>query len=196
MIKGLSVAILGTVALIATSAPAATAADPEIPRNFVRHELTHWTWYGPQDWVASDGANDLLVGSPTGERFLHYGASAAPCVYPPLWSTTDEFFAYSRNTALAGASSNNGLYSFGLKGARYTSIGAVQTIGQNYLRQSVKFTGKRGKKVVRGEMVVDFFYVDAGACGERLQIRSAPAKGHKASIKVLRKIQPLIFGPR
>ena len=45
-------------------------------------------------------------------------------------------------------------------------------------------------------MVVDFFYVDAGACGERLQIRSAPAKGYKASIKVLRKIQPLIFGPR
>ena len=108
MIKRLSVAILGTVALIATSVPAATAADPEIPRN----------WYGPQDWVASDGANDLLVGSPTGERFLHYGASAAPCVYPPLWSTTDEFFAYSRNTALARASSNYGLYSFGLKGAR------------------------------------------------------------------------------
>lgn len=60
----------------------------------------------------------------------------------------------------------------------------------------MKFTGKRGKKVIRGEMVVDFFYVDTGACGERLQIRSAPAKGYKASIKVLRKIQPLIFGPR
>jgi hypothetical protein len=48
---------------------------------------------------------------------------------------------------------------------------------------SMKFTGKRGKKVIRGEMVVDFFYVDAGACGERLQIRSAPAEGYKAALR-------------
>lgn len=198
MIKRATVAALGTMALVVSSGSAATAADPQVPKNFVRHDLTHWTWYGPADWVASDGANDLLVGSPTGQQFLHYGASAAPCVYPGAWSTSDEFFAYWRNLTLAGATSDYGLYSFALKGARYTSVGPVQTIGQNYLRQSTTFTGKRGKKLIRGEMVVDFFLVDAvsAACGQRLQIRSAPAKGYKSSIKVLRKVQQFIFGPR
>ena len=196
MFKRTGIAVLAAVSLALPLSAPADAADPDIPRNFVRHELTHWTWYGPQDWVASDGANDLLVGSPTGERFLHYGASAAPCVYPGYWSTSDEFFAYFRNASLAGAAENFGLYSFPLKGAKYTNVGGIQTIGENYLRQRSTFTGKRGKKVIRGELIVDFFYAGAGSCGERLQIRSAPAKGYGPSIKVLRKVQTFIFGPR
>lgn len=196
MIRRASITALCTVVALAVAAPTATAADPDIPRNFVRHELVHWTWYGPDDWIASDGANDLLVGSATGEKFLHYGASAAPCVYPPYWSTTDEFFAYFRDLSLKGGSEPYGLYSYPLKGARYTGTSAVRTIGQDYLRQTMRFTGKRGQRVIRGEMVVDFFYAGAGSCGERLQIRSAPAKGYKSSIRVLRTVQSLIFGPR
>ena len=181
-------AIVGALALTVTLAPSAEAAGP--PKGFTRHEITHWTWYAPKAWISSEGANDLYIMSPTGTEFLHYGASAAPCANPP------EFFAYIRNGYLAAAGANLDLWSRGLKGARYTSIGEAKPIGPNYYRETSKFQGKRGKKVIKGELVVDYFAVSYGVCGERQQVRSTPAVGYAKSIKVLQNVQKYIFGPR
>ncbi len=76
-------AVLTSLAVVAVGAIPASAA---VPKGFVRHEAAHWTWYGPANWVASEGANDLYLSSPTGTQYLHYGAGAAPCAYPPYYS--------------------------------------------------------------------------------------------------------------
>ncbi len=190
--------ITSTTVAHAAAAPAIATSSPNPPSNFRRHEMTHWTWYGPRTWVAAEGANDLYVSSPTGTQYLHYGASAAPCVYPPNYSDVPGFFSFVRNGYLSTAAANFGLYSHGLRSARFTSIGAIKQISPTYVRQTSRFTGRSGRTAVKGEMVLDFFVVDAasGVCGERQQVRSAPAKGFKASVSLLRKVQTFIFGPR
>jgi len=184
------------MALVGSFVVAPSPASAAVPRDFVRHEVTHWTWYGPRGWIESEGANDLIVTSPTGTQYLHYGAGGAPCTYPGVWSTPKEFFSYMRRGYLKGARSNFGLYSRGIKHARYTKVGRISKVGPNYLRQTSTYTGKRGKTPIRGELVLDFFYVSPGVCGERQQVRAAPAKGYSKSVKTLRKVQSLIFGPR
>lgn len=182
-----------TPALAAAPAPAPAAAvtPAAVPAGFVRHEMRHWTWYGPGNWIAAEGANDLYVVSPTGTSFLHYGASAAPCASPAA------FFAYVRRGYMNAATANLDLYSFGLTKARYVSVGAITTLRPYYYRQTSTFDGQRpGGKVIRGELVIDYFYAGAGACGERMQVRSAPAQGIVASLATLRKVQTYIFGPR
>ncbi|MEI6621690.1 MAG: hypothetical protein WCP28_07275 [Actinomycetes bacterium] len=182
-------AILGALALVVTLTPSAEAAGP--PKGFTRHEITHWTWYGPSGWINSEGANDLYVMSPTGTSFLHYGASAAPCGNPP------DFFAWVRGNYLSAAGAKFDLYSKGLKGARYTKIGLVQTITPNLAyRETSTFQGKRGKKVIKGELIIDYFAVSYGVCGERQQVHSTNAVGYAKSLKVLRSVQQFIFGPR
>jgi hypothetical protein len=183
--------VFGATAL---AAPAQRGNGP--PSNFVRHAGAHWTWYGPQGWIDSQGANDLYVGSPTGTLFLHYGASAAPCSYPGAYTTIGQFFAYVRKGYLAGVHQNYDFYSFGLSGAKFTSKPAPRRIGSNYYRQVLKFRGRRPNgKQIKGEMVIDFFYAGSGACGERQQVRSAPARGNRGSIRLLRQVQKYIFGP-
>ncbi len=192
----------GTITSMGTAQAAAPPVDavaaPNPPSNFRRHEMAHWTWYGPKNWVAAEGANDLYVSSPTGTQYLHYGASAAPCMYPPNYSDVPGFFSFVRNSYLSAASQNFGFYSHGLRSARFTSIGAVKQVSPTYVRQTSRFTGKSGGTAIKGEMVLDFFVVDAtsGVCGERQQVRSAPAKGFKNSVKLLRQVQTFIFGPR
>ena len=187
-----STALAAAIIVLPTASPASAA----VPKGFVRHEQAHWTWYGPAKWVAAEGANDLYLSSPTGTQYLHYGAGAAACSYPPYYSDAAGFFTYVRNSYRATARQNFSLYSRGISKARFTKVGAIKLIGQNYLRQTSQFTGKRGKKVIRGELVIDFFAVDYGVCGERQQVRSAPATGYAKSIKTLRSAQALIFGPR
>ena len=186
-------AVLTSIAVVAVGATPASAA---VPKGFVRHEAAHWTWYGPANWVASEGANDLYLSSPTGTQYLHYGAGAAPCAYPPYYSDAPGYFSLVLNSYKSTAGQPFSLYSKGIKKDRYTKVGAINTIGTNYLRQTSKFTGKRGKKVIRGEIIIDFFAVDYGTCGSRQQVRAAPASGYKKSIKTLRNAQTLIFGPR
>lgn len=195
-------AAAGTVSTTAAAqqatAPILAVSAPNPPSNFRRHEMQHWTWYGPKNWVAAEGANDLYISSPTGTQYLHYGASAAPCIYPPNYSDVSGFFSFVRNGYLSTAAQNFGLYSHGLRSSRFTSIGAVKQMSPTYVRQTSRFTGKSGGTAIKGEMVLDFFVVDAasGVCGERQQVRSAPTKGYANSVRLLRKVQTFIFGPR
>ncbi len=187
-----SAALAAAIIVLPTTSPASAA----VPKGFVRHEVTHWTWYGPANWVSAEGANDLYLSSPTGKLYLHYGAGAAACAYPPYYSNAAGLFTYVRNSYRATARQNFSLYSRGISKARFTKVGAIKVIGQNYLRQTSQFTGKRGKRVIRGELVIDFFAVGYGVCGQRQQVRSAPSVGYQKSIKTLRSAQSLIFGPR
>lgn len=192
IVWGLTAIIAAFAMIIGTAA----TADAVNVGKFKRRELQHWTWYGPAGWVSSEGANDLYISSPTGTQYLHYGAGGASCTYPPYYTDVNGFFAFVRNSYLATAKQNFSLYSLGIKKAKFTKVGAVKTVGQNWVRQTSAFTGKHGKTAIRGEMVIDFFYAGNGVCGDRQQVRSAPTSGYKNSIKTLRKVQSLIFGPR
>jgi hypothetical protein len=176
-------------ALPATAGAASASATP--PGNFERHDGEHWTWYAPPGWVSSEGANDIYVSSPTGTQYLHYGAGGTPC-YPPA-----EFFAGVRSSYQSSHSAF-GLYSLPLASARYTKVGPIQEPSPYYYRQSATFQGKRPSgAVVKGEIVLDLFAVDAyGTCGERQQVRSAPSKEIAKSLKLLRVVQSVLFGPR
>ena len=48
------------------------------------------------------------------------------------------------------------------------------------------------------EPCLDLFAVDPGnnVCGERQQVRSAPANGSGRSLRLLRTVQSVIFGPK
>ena len=190
--------VLPAWAVIAALIAAAPASAGGPPSNFVRHEGQHWTWYAPSGWIASEGANDIYIGSPTGSKFLHYGASAAPCSYPPYYTDVPGFFRYVRNSYLQLRGQAYDFYSFPLASAHYTSIGPIRALNQAYYRQISTFQGKtRSGTVIQGEMVLDFFAVDSyGNCGERQQIRSAPRRGIANSIRLLRTVQKYIFGPR
>lgn len=178
-----------TAALAATASAASASGAP--PGNFERHEGVHWTWYAPPGWVSSEGANDIYVSSPTGTQYLHYGAGGTPCYAPA------EFFAGVR-TSYASSRSAFSLYSLPLSGARYTKVGPIQEPSPGYYRQSATFQGKRPSgAAIKGEIVLDLFVVDAyGTCGERQQVRSAPSRGIAKSLKLLRVVQSVLFGPR
>jgi hypothetical protein len=148
--------------------------------------------------VGAEGANDIYIGSPTGTKFLHYGASAAPCSYPPYYTSVSGYFRYVRNSYKQLSGQAYDFYSYPLASARYTSIGPIRALNQAYFRQTNTFVGKRANGTqIQGEMVLDFFAVDSyGDCGERQQIRSAPSRGINSSINLLRTVQKFIFGPR
>ncbi|MGE5407523.1 MAG: hypothetical protein ACM3NV_02820 [Syntrophothermus sp.] len=186
-----AIAALLATACAALAPPRSAAATP--PGNFERHEGAHWTWYAPPRWTASEGANDIYVGSATGTLFLHYGAGGTPCYQP------QEFFEYVRAAYLRARRHSFDLYSFPLASAHYTKVGAIQTVGPSYYRQTVKYRGRRPNgAVILGELVLDEFAVEpaGGVCGERQQVRAAPARGIGASLRLLRIVQGVIFGPR
>jgi hypothetical protein len=192
MRKATWVAVATAILMLVTSVGAATAA----PKGFVRHAEANWTWFGPKSWGAAEGPNDIWISDPTGTQYLHYGAGGASCAYPPAYSTPEGFFAYVRNSYLNTAGQNFSLYSKGIKRARYTKVGGIKTLGPNYLRQKSKFRGVRKGQQIKGEMTLDFFAVGGGVCGNRQQVRSAPARGFKQSRKQLRQVQKHIFGPK
>ncbi|MCB0918272.1 MAG: hypothetical protein KDC39_06855 [Actinobacteria bacterium] len=167
-----------------------------VPRGFVKHTEGNFVWFGPRSWGAAEGQNDIWISSPTGTQYLHYGAGGAACAYPPLYSDPAGFFSYLRSGYLNTARENFSLYSKGLRRARYTRVGRIQTINANYLRQRSTFTGIHRGKRIRGEMILDFFAVGGGVCGNRQQVRAAPQRGFGRSIRQLREVQKYIFGPK
>lgn len=197
MRRGVFFSAFSVVAIVAAFATAATAATP--PGNFKRHVNRYWTWYGPKGWDAAYGANDLYIGSPTGALFLHYGAGGVPCSYPPHFTTINGYFTLVRNSYKQNAGKAFDFYSHPLQSARFTNLGATRQIRNGYFRQASTFQGRRPNgQQIKGEMVLDFFAVDpsSNVCGERQQVRSAPANGIGQSLKLLRIVQSVIFGPR
>jgi hypothetical protein len=184
------------VVLAAFAAVPALAATP--PGNFKRHQNRYWVWYAPRGWEASFGANDIYIGSPTGTLFLHYGAGGVPCSYPPYWTGPNGFFAFTRASYLQARNQNFDFHSFPVPNARFTGA-ATRQIRNNYFRQVSTFQGRRRNgQQIRGEMVLDMFAVDLfnNVCGERQQVRSAPANGIGRSLRLLRIVQSVIFGPK
>ncbi len=181
----------------AVAAGPAGAATP--PGNFKRHQNRHWVWYAPRGWEASFGANDIYIGSPTGTLFLHYGAGGVPCSYAPYWNSVNGYFAFTRASYLQARRQNFDFHSFPVPNARFTNVGATRQIRNNYFRQVSTFQGRRPNgQQIRGEMVLDLFAVDPfdNVCGERQQVRSAPANGIGRSLRLLRIVQSVIFGPK
>ena len=117
----------------------------------------------------------------------------------PRASSADQWFDYLRRAFRNSSGGGLGLYSKPLRSARYTSIGKSHKLGpaygDNYYREKDLWAGrtKSGKRV-KGEIVMDVFVVDAfsGSCGQRFQIRGAPARGNAASIRTLRQVQSTI----
>jgi hypothetical protein len=187
-----SMATAAALAVLA-AAGAAEAAAATPPGNFERHEGAHWTWYAPPGWGASEGANDIYIGSPTGTLFLHYGAGGTTCAAPR------KFFKLVRGAYLKARRQAFDLYSFPLAGARFTKVGPIRTLGASYFRQTSSFRGRRPNgTIIQGTMILDEFAVEpaSGVCGERQQVRSAPARGSGRSLRLLRTVQSVIFGPR
>jgi hypothetical protein len=194
---GSSAVAVAVAAAAVLTAAAAGAATP--PGNFKRHENRHWTWYAPKGWGAAFGANDIYISSPTGTLFLHYGAGGVPCSYPPYWTTINGYFSLVRDSYLQNTKRSFDFYSHPLRTARYTNVGPTRQIRNGYFRQVSRFRGRRPSgRQIKGEMVLDLFAVDplSNVCGERQQVRSAPANGIRGSLRLLRIVQSVIFGPR
>ena len=165
-------------------------SDGAIPSNFRRHVETVWGWFGPRDWIAASGKNDLQISSPTGTLWNNYGAGGAICP-----QTAAQWFQFVSGNFRQTAGSGQGLYSKPLRGARYTSRGPVRQLGQFYFRQRLEWSGRRGNgQRIRGELVMDIFAVDStsGVCGQRFQSRGAPARNNARSIRLLRTVQSTI----
>lgn len=122
-----------------------------------------------------------------------------PCSYPPYWSTINGYFGVVRNSYRRNANRNFDFYSHALQTARFTNVGQTKQIRNGYFRQVSRFQGRRPNgQQIKGEMVLDLFAIDPGSnvCGERQQVRSAPANGIGGSLRLLRIVQSVIFGPR
>ncbi|CAN5625956.1 hypothetical protein BH10ACT11_BH10ACT11_20250 [soil metagenome] len=187
-------AVAAPLALAAPSQYVPAASKPaergNVPSDFRRHSGPHWTWYGPRNWIDSQGTNDLIVSSPTGVDYLHYGAGGVICQSSPK-SYYDQFRPYLKNSG--------GFYGKKLRNRRYTDVGKIRRLPQSFygpygFRQKVEFAGKRpsGEKI-RGEATLDYFAVpNTTSCGQAFSIRSAPDKGFSGAIKTLRKVQQFI----
>lgn len=192
--RGVLSSALAVVSVAAVFSAAAPAATP--PGNFKRHVNRYWTWYAPKGWGAAYGANDIYITSPTGLLYLRYGAGGVICP-----ATAGGFFNALRGS-FRNFKGNFGLYSHPLRSASYTGVGAVtKPFGQNraYFRQAATFKGtRRNGSQIRGEIILDIFVVDAfsGICGQRQQVRAAPSRGIGDSLRLLRIVQSVIFGPR
>lgn len=160
-----------------------------IPKNFRRHQNRYWVWFGPKGWIDSYGANDLTVSSPIGRDRLHFGISSVyPCVEPAQW------FAFIRRNARASGD----LYSKRLRTSRYTRVGAVRQVNIPGIpfswKQDNAWTGKRpnGQRI-RGDLTIRFYWDGVETCAQDFSVRGTPGKGFAKSIRVLRKVQKLIF---
>ena len=168
----------------------AIARGQHIPSDFRRHENPYWVWYGPAHWIDSYGQNDLIVSSPTGDDYLHYGAGAVICRNTPA-----DYFRFVR----AYTKQSGAFYGKQLAKSHYTKVGQIRHLPESYYgpygyRQATEWKGARpGGEGIQGEVTFDFFYVDAYDCGQAFSVRSAPSNGFGNAIDTLRKIQKLIF---
>ena len=185
----IAAASLAVIAGLLAPAFAPPSSDGAIPSNFRRHVEAYWVWYGPANWVAAAGKNDLQISSPTGLLWNNYGAGGAICP-----RTASQWFEGVSGSFRRTAGGGQGLYSRPLRGARYTRRGRIQQLGQGYFRQRLRWAGNSGGRPIRGELIMDIFVVDAlsGICGQRFQSRGAPARGNARSIRLLRTVQSTI----
>ncbi len=192
----ITLALVSIAAFVPAASPTASparrppAAARGIPSDFRRHQETYWVWYAPRIWIAASGKNDLQISSPTGTLWNTYGASGVVCA-----NTADAWFKYLRENYRDTAKFGRGLYSKPLKAAHFTKIGGTKHLDTYYWRQTVNWAGKRkGGQKIKGEMVMDVFVVDAfsGVCGQRFQVRGAPARGFSRSIQTLHTVQSTI----
>jgi hypothetical protein len=188
LVAAVAAVYVAATLLLAAAPPAAGA----LPSNFKRHQEQFWVWYGPAGWVASSGKNDLNISSPTGTLWNKYGAGGVICP-----QSAGQWFKALRNNYRDTARAGFGLYSRPLFNARFTAIGGVRQLGDAYFRQTVKWTGRRrGGQQIRGEMIMDVFVVVPDplfpVCGQRFQVRGAPARGNARSMRLLRTVQSTI----
>jgi hypothetical protein len=181
-------AFLASLLLLAPGPP----ADGALPSNFTRHQEQFWVWYGPPGWGAASGKNDLNISSPTGTLWNKYGAGGVVCP-----QSAGQWFKSLRENYRDTARAGFGLYSRPLFNARFTAMGAVRQIGNAYFRQTVRWAGRRrGGQQIRGEMIMDVFVAVPDpffpVCGQRFQVRGAPARGNARSIRLLRTVQSTI----
>jgi len=182
---GLALIPVLAVVLLLSAAFGPGSAAAGLPDNFERHKENNWVWYGPGDWVASSGQNDINISSPTGKLWIKFGASGVICP-----NSADEWFTGLRNSYRNTAGAGFGLYSRPLKTARYSSIGPTREISTNYFRQKDKWVGrKRNGQQIRGEFTMDVFAIDGlGTCGQQFLSIGAPSKGNAPSLKLLRTV--------
>lgn len=164
-------------------------SDGAIPSSFRRHVETFWVWYGPPNWIAASGKNDIQISSPTGTLWNNYGAGGAVCP-----RTAGQWFQFVSSNFRQTARQGQGLYSKPLAAARYSRRGRIRQRGQGYFRQRLQWAGRSGGRQIRGELIMDIFVVDAlsGICGQRFQSRGAPARRNGRSIRLLRTVQSTI----
>ena len=175
---------LVVVAALALALTVPLAAAAAVPGNFKRHENKYWRWYAPPGWTASWGFNGIDILNPVGTMYNGYGHGGVPCP-----SSVPAYFrgyrAYLRR--------NNGLYPRRLRSAHYTRVGEIQRRSSTYVFQKATFRGVRQNgTAIRGELQLDIFYT-SGLCGQRSQVRSAPARGYGESLQTLRAIQRALF---
>lgn len=178
------------LALVVTGVAPPQDSSAAIPSNFRRHQELYWVWYGPESWGASSGKYDLNISSPTGTLWNKYGAGGVVCP-----ASAGQWFKSLRDNYQSTAGQGFGLYSKPLKSARFTKIGGIRKLDTYYFRQTVKWLGRRRNGArIKGEMVMDVFVVDlfSGVCGQRFQVRGAPARGYGKSIRLLRTIQSTV----
>ena len=155
-----------------------------VPSSFVRHENRYWTWYAPQRWVASYNRNGIDITSPTGTKL----AGTAYSTLAQCPSNTASFFRQVRTLL----KQQGALYSKPLRSARYTSVGPVRNAGGGDKTQHSTFRGTRRTGAgIRGEL--DLRLIRQGGCAVVGQVSSAPSRGYRNSIGLLRQIQRAVF---
>lgn len=191
--------------------PSSTAATPDDFPNFRRHQEQYWVWFGPPRWIASSGLNALNISSPTGVLWNKYEEGGIICPKPAAhWSRklkrkhARTWFRQLRRFYRKGAKHGFGIYSHPMRQARFTKVKKVRKLpeaayGPSYFRQRIRWTGrrKRGRKVIRGQLILDMFKLydpaaGIGVCGQRVQARGAPARRNAKKLKKLRFIQTTI----
>lgn len=188
-----SPAVAGTPNTTSRSVASVAPAPRALPKgSFAHHDSQFWTWFGPKNWFAATGAYGISLFGP-GKRYLDYGFSTVVCSSATTLSgTVNNYFAAKR----ADFRAQSGLRRLKLKSSAIRQL-PVASYGQNYFRQSLTFSGRKGKASLRGELVFDYAVTDPVYCFARNQSRTAPSKGFTKSIRQLRSMQGALayFGP-
>ena len=192
--------VSSAAAILAAAVLAAGAGAATPPGNFKRHENRYWTWYAPQGWGASFGANDIYIGSPTGRPLPALRGRRHALLLPAVLTHGQRLLLLHPRQLPAGPGQNFDFHSFPVpERPLHQRRRRRRQIRNGYFRQVSRFQGRRRNgQQIKGEMVLDLFAVDPGSnvCGERQQVRSAPANGNGRSLRLLRIVQSVIFGPK
>ena len=135
---------------------------------FVRHGLP-WTWLGQRTGSPPEARTILYPRAPTGTRYLHHGQVLRPVAYRPITAMHPMLFALSTEQLKSTAGQYSACTARNPK-ARHTKVGAIKTIGTELPASDVSSLASGGRRVIRGEIIIDFFAVDYGTCSSRQQV--------------------------